>query len=65
MGAGRRRMRLAWTPPMTVRCEVPDVLVLLNVMLLTGVVCGIRAESGLGLSDRTDGGWGPAKPPPQ
>lgn len=47
------------------RCDVPDLLLLLNVMLLTGVVCGIRAESGLGLSDRTDGGWGPAKPPPQ
>jgi hypothetical protein len=44
---------------------MPDVLVFLNVVLLTGLVCGVRAERGLRLSDRTDGGWGPEKPPPE
>jgi len=44
---------------------VPDVLVLLNGMLLLGIVCGVRAEHGLHLSDRTDGGWGLEKPPPE
>lgn len=50
---------------MTGRCDVPGVLVLLNVMLLAGVVYCICAEIGRVLSDRTDGGRGPAKPPPE
>ena len=44
---------------------MPDVLLLLNAMMLTGLVCGVRAESGLHLRDHMNEDQGLAKPPPK